>query len=77
LAAFVWHLWLCNPYLTSLCWGNCVYAAKLRSEAKPFEGDRLSKRKHQIGTLFYNAKMKELEIMEGKFPIFAFEVISC
>ncbi|KAF5843841.1 hypothetical protein DUNSADRAFT_5078 [Dunaliella salina] len=42
------------------------YAAKLRSDAKPFEGDRLSKRKHQIGTLFYNAKMKELEIMEGK-----------
>mmetsp|Transcript_462 Transcript_462/g.1192 ORF Transcript_462/g.1192 Transcript_462/m.1192 type:complete len:432 (+) Transcript_462:136-1431(+) len=42
------------------------YAAKLRNEAKPFEGDRLSKRKHQIGTLFYNAKMKELEIMEGK-----------
>jgi proline-rich protein PRCC len=41
-------------------------AAALRAQAKPFEGDRMAKRKHQIGTLFYNAKMRELEIMEGK-----------
>ncbi len=35
--------------------------ASLRTQAKPYEGDKMSKRKHQIGTLFYNAKMRELD----------------
>ena len=48
-----------------VCVSCAVLAAKLRAEAKPFEGDRLAKRKHQIGTLFYNARMKELEMMVG------------
>lgn len=38
----------------------------LRVEAKGHEGSRMAKRKHQIGTLLFNAKMKELEILEGK-----------
>ncbi len=49
-----------------VCVRVCVCAAQLRADAKPFEGDKTAKRKHQIGTLFYNAKMKELEILEGK-----------
>lgn len=44
----------------------CSHAATLRAEAKGHEGTGLAKRKHQIGTLFHNAKMKELEILEGK-----------
>jgi proline-rich protein PRCC len=42
------------------------YAAAIRAEAAPFEGDKMAKRKHQIGTLFHNAKMKELEILENR-----------
>jgi proline-rich protein PRCC len=43
------------------------YAAALRAQAAPFEGDKMAKRKHQIGTLFHNAKMKELEILENRW----------
>ncbi|KAI8471887.1 MAG: hypothetical protein J3K34DRAFT_416019 [Monoraphidium minutum] len=42
------------------------YAAQLRAAAAPFEGDKMAKRKHQIGTLFANAKLKELEILENR-----------
>lgn len=49
----------CNAFLST-------FAAKLRAEAQSYEGNKMAKRKHQIGTLFYNAKMKELEILEGK-----------
>lgn len=45
---------------------SCVRAAAMRMEAAPHEGNKMAKRKHQIGTLFFNAKMKELEILEGK-----------
>lgn len=36
----------------------CAAAVKLRMEAKSHEGSKMAKRKHQIGTLFFNAKMK-------------------
>ncbi|KAL6753890.1 hypothetical protein V8C86DRAFT_420317 [Haematococcus lacustris] len=42
------------------------YAGQLRAEARPHEGNKMAKRKHQIGTLFANAKLKELELLEGK-----------
>ena len=29
-------------------------------------GTRLARSKHQIGTLYYNAKMNEIDLMEGK-----------
>ncbi|MEW5299795.1 MAG: hypothetical protein WDW36_002773 [Sanguina aurantia] len=42
------------------------YAAKQRAAAKAFEGDKLAKRKHQIGTLFHHSKMAELDNMEKR-----------
>ena len=41
------------------------YAAKLKKEAgdKP---DQLLRRKHQIGSLYYDAKVRELELFENK-----------
>jgi proline-rich protein PRCC len=42
------------------------YALSLRSEAAPFAGNKMAKRKHQIGTLFHNARMNELKLMEQK-----------
>lgn len=42
------------------------YAQQLRAAAAPFQGDKMAKRKHQIGTLFHNAKMQELEILEQR-----------
>ena len=38
----------------------------MRAEAQPFAGNKMAKRKHQIGTLNHQAKVKELEILEGK-----------
>eukprot|EP00882_Tetradesmus_deserticola_P006407 GHRQ01006740.1.p2 GENE.GHRQ01006740.1~~GHRQ01006740.1.p2 ORF type:complete len:134 (+),score=74.79 GHRQ01006740.1:22-402(+) len=42
------------------------YAAKLRSEAAPHAGSKLARSKHQIGTLFANAKLRELEVLENR-----------
>lgn len=42
------------------------YAVQLRSAAAPHVGEKMARRKHQIGTLLANAKLKELEILEGK-----------
>ncbi|WIA38429.1 hypothetical protein OEZ86_001754 [Tetradesmus obliquus] len=40
------------------------YAVKLRAEAAPHTGSKLARSKHQIGTLFANAKLRELELRE-------------
>ncbi|KAG2432359.1 hypothetical protein HYH02_012932 [Chlamydomonas schloesseri] len=42
------------------------YAMALRRSAAPFEGSKLAKRKHQIGTLLFNARMQELDQMEKR-----------
>lgn len=42
------------------------YEMQLRASAKPFTGNKVARRKHQIGTLYHNAKMRELDILEGK-----------
>eukprot|EP00198_Chlamydomonas_reinhardtii_P008713 XP_001698050.1 predicted protein [Chlamydomonas reinhardtii] len=42
------------------------YAMALRRSAAPFEGNKLAKRKHQIGTLLFNARMQELDQMEKR-----------
>lgn len=39
-------------------------ADKLRSEAAAAVGNKLARRKHQIGTLLANAKLRELELLE-------------
>ena len=39
------------------------YESRLRREAGPAPGGK-AKRKHQIGSLYHAAKMKELEMME-------------
>ncbi|PNH04046.1 putative calmodulin-like protein 2 [Tetrabaena socialis] len=38
----------------------------LRRSAASFEGSKLAKRKHQIGTLLFNARMQELEQLEKR-----------
>jgi proline-rich protein PRCC len=42
------------------------YAQQLRSQAAPHMGSKLARCKHQIGTLFANAKLRELEVMENR-----------
>ncbi|KAG2502247.1 hypothetical protein HYH03_000733 [Edaphochlamys debaryana] len=42
------------------------YAMALRRSAQPFEGSKTAKRKHQIGTLLFNARMQELDMMEKR-----------
>ncbi|EFJ53237.1 hypothetical protein VOLCADRAFT_86322 [Volvox carteri f. nagariensis] len=42
------------------------YALSLRRSAAPFEGSKMARRKHQIGTLLFNARMQELEHMEKR-----------
>lgn len=42
------------------------YAAKLRAQAAPHQGSKLARSKHQIGTLFANAKLRELEVLENR-----------
>eukprot|EP00878_Enallax_costatus_P001173 GHUV01001314.1.p1 GENE.GHUV01001314.1~~GHUV01001314.1.p1 ORF type:complete len:463 (+),score=202.93 GHUV01001314.1:513-1901(+) len=42
------------------------YAAKLRAQAAPHAGSKLARSKHQIGTLFANAKLRELEVLENR-----------
>lgn len=42
------------------------YAAKLKAQATAFGSDKLGRRKGQIGTLFANAKMQELEMLEQR-----------
>lgn len=42
------------------------YAAKLRAQAAPHGGSKLARSKHQIGTLFANAKLRELEVLENR-----------
>jgi proline-rich protein PRCC len=42
------------------------YAAQLRASAAPHVGSGLARKKHQIGTLFANAKLRELEVMENR-----------
>lgn len=32
----------------------------------PFAADKKARGKHQIGTLFYNAKMRELDLLQKK-----------
>ncbi|GAX75262.1 hypothetical protein CEUSTIGMA_g2707.t1 [Chlamydomonas eustigma] len=39
---------------------------ELRAAASKHSGSRLARSKHQIGTLFHNAKMNEIELLEGK-----------
>ena len=41
------------------------YAAKLKAEAGDKPESQL-RRKHQIGALFYDAKLRELEMFENK-----------
>lgn len=52
-------------------YGPCPYrdpaldiADQLRSEAAAAAGNKLARRKHQIGTLLANAKLHELELLE-------------
>eukprot|EP00775_Hariotina_reticulata_P005355 gene5355-5591_t len=42
------------------------YAGQLRAQAAPHVGSRLARSKHQIGTLYANAKVKELEMFENR-----------
>ncbi|GLI61519.1 hypothetical protein VaNZ11_003899 [Volvox africanus] len=42
------------------------YALSLRRSATPFEGSKMARRKHQIGTLLFNARMQELDQMEKR-----------
>lgn len=42
------------------------YAQQLRAQAAPHTGSKLARSKHQIGTLFANAKLRELEVMENR-----------
>lgn len=42
------------------------YAQQLRAQAAPHMGSKLARSKHQIGTLFANAKLRELEVMENR-----------
>jgi hypothetical protein len=41
------------------------FSDELRAKAGS-AGSRLARSKHQIGTLFYNAKMNEIDLLEGK-----------
>lgn len=41
-------------------------ADQLRSQATGHQGNKLARNKHQIGTLYYNAKMNEIDLLEGK-----------
>ena len=43
-----------------------AYTAKLRAEAAPHKASKFAKRKHQIGTLYYDMKMKEVEMTATK-----------
>ena len=42
------------------------YAQQLRSQAAPHTGSKLARSKHQIGTLYANAKLRELEVLENR-----------
>ena len=42
------------------------YAQQLRAQAAPHAGSKLARSKHQIGTLFANAKLRELEVLENR-----------
>jgi proline-rich protein PRCC len=42
------------------------YAGQLRAQAAPHVGSRLARSKHQIGTLYANAKLKEVEMFENR-----------
>ncbi|CAD7696908.1 unnamed protein product [Ostreobium quekettii] len=48
-----------NPY-------GSTNAAQMRAEAAPFKASKFAKRKHQIGTLYYDMKMKEVEMASRK-----------
>jgi proline-rich protein PRCC len=42
------------------------YVQRLRAEAAPHTGNKTARRKHQIGTLFHNARMNEIKLMEQR-----------
>jgi hypothetical protein len=41
-------------------------AESLRRSAASFEGSKMARRKHQIGTLLFNARMQELDQLEKR-----------